>query len=136
MKKVLDKNGEMSIIEIDGEYIGSGTILRDATDDDVQLYDMSEKNIAIHKLYNTMVSDIYTQMESVFGTRNDASAQAYASTWEAMLARPANYVNTDLGLADEQAVIDYATEKLNAADAYAVYRMNRIKQYEADKAAL
>lgn len=87
-------------------------------------------------LYSNMVEDIYNNMFNVFGTRNDVSAAAFASTWEAMLSRPANYVDSELGFNSEAEVTAYAQAKLNAADAYGIFRLKRIAQYEAEKAAL
>ena len=95
-----------------------------------------EKDDQIAELYKTMVDEIYTEMKNVFGTRNDASAAAFASTWEAMLQRPANYVDTELNLADEAAVTAYAEGKLAQADAYALYRLKRIEKFNADKLAV
>lgn len=92
-----------------------------------------EKELQIQAAYDSMVSDIYTQMESVFGTKNDVSASAFAATWEAMKKRPANYVDNELGLADEAAVTAYADSKLADADAYGVYRLKRITQYHTEK---
>jgi len=87
-------------------------------------------------LYNTMVADIYTEMNVVFGTLNDASASAFAATWEAMVKRPANYIDVDLGFSDESAVLSFANSKLLLADAYGVFRMKRLVQYEVEKTAL
>jgi len=86
--------------------------------------------------YHLMVRDIYEEMLVVFGTSNDVSASATAATWEAMVKRPVNYVSTDLGLADESAVTTYATAKLDEADAYGIFRLKRIAQYQAEKAAI
>lgn len=94
------------------------------------------KTIQEGQLYAAMVSEIYTEMKTVFGTDNDVSASAFAATWEAMIKRPANYVDAELGFADEAAVTAYANAKISAADAYGVFRMKRIAKFEADKAAL
>lgn len=88
---------------------------------------------AIKIEYDAMVKDIYDEMENVFGTRNDVSAQAFAATWEAMVKRPSNYVG-NLGLVDEQAVLDFANAKLALADAYAIFRLERINTYGINKA--
>lgn len=95
-----------------------------------------EQPKAIKAAYDSMVSDIYDEMENVFSTRNDVSASAFASTYEAMVKRPANYIDGDLGLADEAAVTTYAEAKLALADTYGVFRLKRIAQYEAEKAAI
>lgn len=101
----------------------------------VESIDEDKKGMAIVELYNEMVKDIYAEMLAVFGTDNDVSAQAFASTYEAMAKRPANYVG-ELGLIDEAAVLAYANAEIAKADAYAIYRMNRILQFQTAKAAL
>jgi hypothetical protein len=95
----------------------------------------ADKEEQIEAAYNSMVKDVYDELENVFGTRNDVSAQATASTYEAMLKRPANYVTVG-GLADEAAVTAYATAKIAEADAYGVFRLNRMAQFEAEKNAI
>lgn len=91
---------------------------------------------AVTVKYKEMVTDVYAEMATVFGTTNDVSASASAATFEAMKKRPANYVDVDLGLADEAAVTAYADSKLAASDAYGVFRMKRIGQYQAEKAVI
>lgn len=95
-----------------------------------------ELEAEVKEKYDLMVVDVYAQMLSTFGTTNDISASAFAATFEAMKNRPANYVDVDLGLADEAAVIAYADSKLLAADTYGVYRLKRIAQYQAEKAVI
>ena len=90
----------------------------------------------IKEKYGEMLADVYAGMLATFGTTSDISATAYAATWEAMLSRPANYVDIDLGLVDEAAVLAYATAKLNEADAYGVSRLKRIAQFTAEKQAI
>lgn len=90
---------------------------------------------AIMVAYESMVKDVYDEMENVFGTRNDVSAQATASTYEAMLKRPAAYVGM-AGLVDEAAVTAYATTKVAEADAYGVFRLNRIAQFQTEKESI
>lgn len=83
-------------------------------------------------LYLKMVEDVYTAMELVFGTRNDMSASAFAATWEAMVKRPANYVDAALGFTDEASVLAYANAKITLADAYAVQRLKIIGKFQQD----
>lgn len=85
--------------------------------------------------YDEMVKDVYDEMLKVFGTSNDVSAQATASTYEAMAKRPANYVG-QLGLVDEAAVLAYANVEIAKADTYAVFRLNRIAQFNSEKDAI
>lgn len=93
------------------------------------------KTEQIQVAYDLMVKDVYDQMETVFGTRNDVSAAATASTWEAMKSRPANYVGM-MGLMDEASVITYVDAKLLLADNYAKWRLTRIAQFQAEKATI
>lgn len=90
----------------------------------------------LQALYDDMVTDIYNRMEQVFGTKSDMSALAYAATWEAMVKRPNKYRKMDLGFETVQEVLDYAQPKLEAADAYGVYRLKRLLKYERDKNAI
>lgn len=96
----------------------------------------ASKAIELQVLYDEMVADVYDKMEILFGTRNDVSAAATASTWEAMEKRPANYVNMTPQLTSEALVVAYATAQLNLADAYAKWRLGRLAQFNAAKAAL
>lgn len=93
-------------------------------------------NRSEQSLYDEMVKDIYDEMEIVFGTRNDVSASAFAATYEAMIKRPASYIDAELGFNDEDAVLAYANSKLEASDAYGLYRLKRIGQYQAAKQAI
>ncbi len=86
--------------------------------------------------YHLMVDDVYTEMKNVFGTDNDVSASAFAATWEAMLKRPAGYVDAELGLNSIAEVEAYAAAKIASSDAYGVYRLKRISQYQVEKASI
>jgi hypothetical protein len=90
----------------------------------------------IQETYDAMVKEVYDEMYNVFGTRNDASAAAFASTYEAMLKRPENYIDIGLGLFDAAAVTAYAAPRAASSDAYGVFRLKRIAQYQAEKAAI
>lgn len=94
------------------------------------------KAAQVQALYDEMVTDVYDKMEILFGTRNDVSAAATASTWEAMEKRPANYVGLNPQLNSVEAVSAYATAQLNAADNYAKWRLVRLAQFNAAKAAV
>lgn len=82
-----------------------------------------------NELYEAMVKDIYDEMEKVFGTRNDASAMAFAATWEAMSKRPSSYVDPELGFNSEEEVTTYANLKIAESDAYGVFRLKRLNQF-------
>jgi len=94
------------------------------------------KEVLITEAYNSMVKDVYDEMENVFGTRNDVSASAFAATYEAMLKRPENYIDATLGFSSEAEVTTYAMSKISTSDAYGVFRLKRIAQYQAEKTAI
>jgi hypothetical protein len=93
------------------------------------------KSQAIQDLYDAMNADVINQMVVVFGTSNTASAQATKDTWNLMILKPQLFEGK-LGLTDVAAVITYASAKIAAVETYAVYRMERIAQFQADKAAV
>lgn len=86
-------------------------------------------------LYDAMNSDVLDHMAIVFGTTNTASAAAYKDTWQLMLDKPALFEGK-LGLINTSDVVAYAQAKMDAVEVYAVYRMERIAQFQAAKAAL
>lgn len=129
--KHLPRGGEFFFLETDKD-LKNPTV---STDEDGELV-LIEGAETIQDIYKKMVEDIYAEMFTVFGTSNDVSAAAFAATWEAMKKRPSNYVDNDLGLVDEDAVTAYADDKISASDAYAVYRLKRIAQYQAEKEAI
>ena len=93
-------------------------------------------NAQVTVKYNELVVDVYAEMNAVFGTMNDVSAAASAATYEAMVKRPASYVDAVLGLNTEAEVTAYASARLDGADAYGIFRLKRIAQYQAEKAAI
>lgn len=108
-----------------------------------------DKGAAELALYNTMVADVYTEMASVFGTKDPNSANAYYETYKLMIAAPANYAGQGLTVSVPSAtfaagdtletdvrVTNYATERQTVIEAYSVWRMNRIETFKVDKAAL
>lgn len=109
----------------------------------------AEKTQQITDRYNEMNEDVFAQMESVFGTQRSDSATAYHQTWELMKAKPILFWEQGLkvhvahgafeigdALDTVQKVEDYAEAALAAVEAYAVYRMNRIKQFQDERAAI
>ena len=94
-----------------------------------------EKSKESKKIYSEMVEDIYNEMLNVFGTKNDASAQASVATYEAMANRPENYVG-QLGLVSVEDVVEFSKAKLVKADEYGIFRMNRIEKFKVEVAAL
>lgn len=129
---------EGSVVEFDSKKVSlsTSTIADGQIIEDSAKKREADKKPLVSKAYKSMVKDIYDEMFKTFGTRNDVSAAAFASTFEAMLKRPAHYVDASLGLVDEDAVLAYAASKVKASDDYGVYRLKRIGQYQAEKAAL
>ena len=144
-KKTVVYSSEKDCLKAEGTAISFNAKSVDLSESDIVggavVQDLTKKGAKdkakqIEAKYEELVNDVYDSMESTFGTRNDVSAAAFASTWEAMVKRPASFVDASLGLSDEAAVTAYATPKLAAADAYGVYRLKRIAQFESDKATI
>lgn len=99
--------------------------------------------------YNNMSFDVYSQMSQVFKTTKSDSASAFYETWKQMVEFPAMFLainmisdiafdSVEIGniLDTEAKIIGYANSKLNAAMDYAVYRVQRIQQFQLEKAQL
>lgn len=108
-----------------------------------------QKAAQVTEIYNAMNTEVYTAMGGVFGTTNADSATAYERTWEMMKAAPENWSGAGLlaefavggfavgdALDTDQKVTDYATAKIAEVLAYGVWRMQRIKQFKIDRAAI
>ncbi len=121
-REIIDNKDESVLIQ----YETAHAVIKTA-------YDLQE---GIELLYTDMVKDVYDEMEHVFDTKNDISVSASVATYEAMIKRPASYVDEKLGLKDEAAVVAYADDKILAADKYAMSRMKRIAKFQVDKEAL
>lgn len=110
---------------------------------------VKNKEAQILVKYNEMSTDVLAQMALTFGTTKPESASAYHDTWVLMAAEPALFsaegLKADLAIGGflvgdaldtNQKVQDYANACIAAAKTYAVYRMNRIKQFKVDKAVI
>ena len=91
------------------------------------------KQEAISEAYNRMDKDVFDACEVTYGTRRADSATAFYLTWRQMIDNPNAFAAM---FGSEQAVIDFATPKLAAAESYAVFRLGRIAQFEAERAAI
>jgi len=94
----------------------------------------SSKEAQVKAAYDQMNSDVYAQMAIVFGTTNPESATAYNETYKLMKESPADFVNADL--VDAAAVEAFADAKLATIKAYAIYRIGRIAQFQAERDAI
>jgi len=94
----------------------------------------ASKEAQVKAAYDSMNADIYAEMATVFGTTNPESATAYNETYKLMKESPADFIGADF--ADEAAVIAFADAKLATIKAYAIYRLNRIKQFQTERDAI
>jgi hypothetical protein len=99
--------------------------------------------------YVEMDTEIFDEMETVFGTRRADSATAAHQTLILMKSNPELFSEEGL-LADmpvtgfavgaaldtDEKVLDYATKRIEQINAYGVFRVKRIKQFREEKAAI
>ena len=101
------------------------------------------------KAYNEMNEEVYAEMSNVFGTSNSESANAYNETYKLMQSSPSSFSGVGLvatidtanfskgdALDSDSKVSDFAGEALDKIDAYAVWRMVRIKQFSDKKTTI
>lgn len=74
--------------------------------------------------------DVYNEMLSVFGTTNSDVALANYETYKLKVSNPSLFPNLS------QSDIDEVQLKIDAIQAYIVYRDNRYEQYKAELAAI
>lgn len=131
MKAVIGEDGAISF-EVDTEKVAAKAA--------------AEKAALVTAAYNQMNTDVYAQMASVFGTTKSDSATAFEGTFKLMAQKPELFVNEGLvadkavgaflvgdALNTTELVAEYAAARIAEVEAYAVYRMNRIKQFHAER---
>lgn len=107
------------------------------------------KDAAITAAYVSMNTDVYAEMENIFGTKKSDSATAYEATFKLMIDQPAMFASAGLmaekaiagftvgaPLNTAQKVTDYATARYEEIQAYAVWRMQRIQQFYTERAQI
>ena len=117
--------------------------------DVADIYDRRRKDREIKALYDTMNTEVYAQMATVFNTTNADSATANRETWALMLETPADWSGAGLNaefdrgglsigdaLDTDQKVTDYSQACLDAVKTYGIWRMQRVQQFRTDKAAV
>lgn len=122
-------------------------LVKDATS--VSAADVVDKTKQIEALYNTMNTEVYDEMETVFGTRDANSSNAYYETYKLMSATPASYssqgltasvASTSYAIGDaldtDLKIQGHADERIVDIEAYSVWRMNRIETFKTAKAAV
>ena len=78
---------------------------------------------------------VLNQMAVVFGTNNPDSASANLETWKRMKELPSIFVGK-LGFTTEEEILAYANQKLAIADEYAIFRMEKILEFQQAVAQL
>lgn len=102
----------------------------------------AEKAGLVQMAYDDMDKDVYAQMKTVFGTNKSDSATAFYETWKLMAEDPGAFANADLvdqegnPLDTEEKITTYANARIAAVKAYSVYRMQRIKQFQDERASI
>lgn len=121
-----------------------------SVDETSRLEDLTRKAAedAAEKAVLDLEREIYDQMYEVFRTKNPETANADHETWKLMVAAPNKYISLGLktshqvdsaegtelfspgsALDTEEKIISYATRKIEQAQEYAVFRMQRKQQY-------
>lgn len=85
-------------------------------------------------LESQLWQEILTEMEVVYGTKDMNSATAYFLTWKRASESPASFVGTLFP--DEASVTAWVNPKLASADAFAVWRLEKIAACNAAKEAI
>jgi hypothetical protein len=135
------------ILDDDGSVISAGytipavtetrtrTVYSLAVDEDkVAAKAIVTKQALVAEAYNRMDKDVFDACETVYGTRRADSATRQYLTFQAMLATPSDYVPSLFP--DVESVVAYATPKMAAATAYSVFCIQRVQQFEAERAAI
>jgi hypothetical protein len=156
---IIENNIVQNIISVEDDYLpdeGVETIedtnfvaYKGAIVSEGQIIPKDIKPEQISAAYSSMNNDVLTEMNNVFGTTNPVSASANHQTFLLMKTNP-DLFSTEGILADKtttsfdagdalntnQKIIDFATERLAEIDSYGVYRIKRIQQFQAEKAAI
>ena len=113
---------------------------------------LKTKKESIETAYANMIEDVYSNLYDVFRTRKPETATAEYETWKHMKTNAALYAGKGLkvdhqvnkadatelfspgsALDTEQKILDFATRKIEQAEAYGVYRAERIQQFKTEK---
>lgn len=112
-------------------------------------------NEAVYALYIQLNTDIYNKMAELFGVSGSESVMAYHNTWLLMRDYPGSFVGAGLlvqadvydssnvlkfssgQLLDTAEKIEiYADLMIEKSIEFAIFRLNKIQTFNADKAAL
>lgn len=147
----------LEIVDDVDEITGKKAVVNEAIKAQVLADRAAAKTVqdAIETAYNSMKTDIYNELYEVFRTKEPATATAHYETWKKMKEAPTGYSSLGLkvdhqvnnadgtelfdpgsALDTDQKVVAYATRKVEQAEAYGVYRMQRLQQFQNEKAAL
>jgi len=139
---------------MDERYLGAtiaedGTVTLAVDAGKLAAAEAAEKQAQVTAAYNQMNKDVYDQMAVVFGTTKSDSATAFEGTFRLMISKPELFSSQGL-LADkaigtfqvgdaldtDAKVTDYGQARIDEIEQYAVFRMNRIKQFYAERAQI
>lgn len=115
--------------------------------DKVTLKAQSSKNSRLLEVYNTMNSEVLSQMAVVFGTTNPDSAVRQNEIWKLMQASPSSWLNKKADKAiggltkgeimdTAEKVSNFANARIAEATTYALWSYDRIEQCRADQAVI
>ncbi len=139
---------------MDERYLGAtiaedGTVTLAVDAGKLAAAEAAEKQAQVTAAYNQMNKDVYDQMAVVFGTTKSDSATAFEGTFRLMISKPelfsAEGLVADKAIGDFEAgdVLDtdvkvaaYGQARIDEIEQYAVFRMNRIKQFYAERAQI
>lgn len=137
--------------EIMVAVIEDGVITFEVSADKVTAKIIAAKTAEILALYNQMNVDVLTRMALVFGTTRTDSAAAYYETWKLMAVKPELFSSkgftVDLNIEDapymtgdpldtDLKVVTWAEFRILTAEAYSVYRMEKIEGFRLARAAI
>jgi hypothetical protein len=109
---------------------------------------VKSKQAQVSEAYNVMDNAVYTEMANVFGTTKSDSATVFYETWKLMKEKPSLFVNkvvVDKNIAGyvlgqvlsvESDIQAYADARINEAEAYSVFRLEKINEFYAQRALI
>lgn len=134
-----EKNAKGTSLYEDIAGVPTARSAQDIANDDA-VYD---KDVLKSTEFSSLQADLYEQLNVAFGTSDPNTATADYNTYKVMSASPALFSSEGLlaeiatttyaigdALDSDPKIKGYADEMLTKIDTYAVYRMNRKKQYK------
>lgn len=141
---------ELDFRALAADVTADGTVTLSSSAEKVAAIRTAAKNAQVSEAYQRMDKDVFDKMEVVFGTRRSDSATAFSQTWELMRSKPDLFAGVAGVVADKavgglqrgqpltttQQVLNFANGRIAEAEAYAVWRLQRIVQYQMERAQI